>query len=526
MSRPRPGHASSANPSPATPRNRRTPAPTPPRPSARPSGRKPARPARPAAPALYPYQEAGIDFAQAANYRCLIADEPGLGKTAQALGCIARDPDLLPAVVVAPPSTIIQTWCKEVKKWLGDTPVAYIEGKSDHMPAPGWRGVLILSWAILQDMAPLIGRWKPRLMIADEVHFAKEESSQRGAALEGLARRIPHLIFLTGTPMINRPAELHRLLDLVAPGRFGEVSDFEEMAEIDPDNLRERMSRVMIRRLFAAEQPDIPPKTRHFHEITLTGRAAQEYRLAEQEWQKWLDVRLPELVAREYTKRGILPKNASRDLAAIIERRAALAIENEALVKAGRLRQIVGAGKAIHAAKIAADLWTKGRAVVLFAEHGVVVEAIRAALIQHRVRYALIDGSTKQEDRSEIIERFQDAARPPRVLICTRAAYAGVTLHRAAHMVFAERWWTCVEDDQAEGRIYRIGQKRATHVIYVHAKGTIDERMDELVKTKRELIRNLIGVTDAKGPTPAAPPPPAGLQEAQAEDMRGVESQP
>lgn len=467
-------------------------------------GRTPRSAPKPPPPALFPYQEQGVDFAQGTNYRCLIADEPGLGKTAQALGCIARDPDsLLPAVVVAPPSTIIETWCRESKRWLGrDMPVARITGKADNLPPKGWRGVLIVSWAVLHEFTAKIGAWKPRLLIADEVHFAKEADSRRGEALEGLARRLPHLIMLTGTPMINGADELHRLLDLVAPGRFGEVSDFEDMADERPDVLREMIGRVMIRRLFAAEQPDIPPKRRHVHRVQMAGVHRREYDLAEKEWAMWLDARLPELVAREYTKRGILPKSASRDLQAMIEARARRALDNEALVKAGRLRQIVGAAKAPDAAKLAGELWQKGRAVVVFAEHGNVVEAIKAALIQRRIRYAIIDGSTSQEERSEIINGFQNRDRPPRVLICTRAAYAGVTLHRAQHIVFAERWWTSVEDDQAEGRIYRIGQTRQTHCIYLHAEGTIDDRMDELVRDKRTQIRALIGCTDATTTAP------------------------
>lgn len=485
--------ATIARPSPARPQR---PASTPAAPARRRRGERPA-PSPP--PALFAYQQAGIDFAQKTNYRCLIADEPGLGKTAQALGCIARDPDLLPAVVIAPPSTIIPTWCREVKLWLGrDMPVAYLQGRSDHLPPESWRGVLIVSWAILQDFVPKIVKWKPRLLIADEVHFAKEEDSQRGAALESLARRLPHMILLTGTPLINRAGELHRLLDLIAPGRFGEVSDFEDLADENPALLREKISQVMIRRLFAAEQPGIPPKTRHVHPVTLSGRIEREYRLAQQEWERWLDVRLPELVAREYSKRGIPPKSASRDIAAIVEQRARRALDNEALVKAGRLRQIVGEAKAPEAARLAAELLARGRSVVLFAEHGAVVALIRTYLIERRARHVVIDGSTRQEERADIIERFQDERRPARILLCTRAAYAGITLTRAAHMIFAERWWTCVEDDQAEGRIYRLRQTRPTHVIYLHAEDTIDDRMEELVRDKRELIRTLIGVTDAR----------------------------
>ena len=470
-----------------------------------------ARSAHPPPPALFPYQEAGIDFAQGTGYRCLIADEPGLGKTAQALGCIGRDPDaLLPAVVVAPPSTIVETWCRETSKWLRGVKVARLTGKADTLPPPGWRGVLIVSWAILHEFTAKIGAWKPRLLIADEVHFAKDEGSQRGAALEGLARRVPHLILLTGTPLINSAQELHRMLDLVSPGRFGEPSEFEEAVDANPAAMRERIGRVMIRRLFAAEQPDIPLKRRHVEKIPLTGLHEREYRLAEREWSTWLDARLPELVAKEYTKRGVLPKNASRDLQVIIEARARRALDNEALVKAGRLRQIVGAAKAPHAARMAAGLWAKNRAVVVFAEHGQVVEAIQAGLTQRRVRHSTIDGATSQDDRSDIIHRFQDPEVPPRVLVCTRAAYAGVTLHRAHHLIFAERWWTSVEDDQAEGRIYRIGQKRQPHCIYLHAEGTIDDRMDELVQSKRDLIRALIGCTDAdRGAPPQASAPPS-----------------
>lgn len=456
---------------------------------------------KPALPQLFPFQARGVAFAERTGFRCLIGDEPGLGKTRQALECIRRHPDkLLPAVVVCPPSTMRETWAKEAFRVAPNIPVGFIVSNSDDMPKRGWKGILVISWAMVANFSAKINAYKFSLLVADEAHLAKNIDNAAWAdALAAIANRVKHAIFLTGTPMVNRVEELHTLLSMLQPKIIPELEDFEDLADGDPEAFQALLDRVMIRRLFKENMPDIPDKTRHFVDVELPPRLKAIYEKAERDWEQWLNDHLPAIVARELRRKKV----SSRDQAAIVEARIRRSLEHEALTKATRLRQIVGEAKAIPALNVAQALLDKREHVVIFAEHSVVVELIAKEAARRGLRFQVLDGKARShEERARLIRAFQSPHGKPMIFICTRAGYVGVTLTRARYVVFAERWWTSVEDDQAEGRAYRITQTRKTHMIYMHVPGSIDDKMRTLVEDKRELIQGLIGTTDAqKGKT-------------------------
>lgn len=452
---------------------------------------------KPKPPPLFPFQAQGVAFAESTNFRCLIGDEPGLGKTRQALECIRRHPDkLLPAIVVCPPSTMRETWAKEALRVAPDIPVGFIASNSDDMPKRTWKGILIISWAMVANFSAKIRAHHFSLLIADEAHLAKNIDNAAWAdALASITDRVKHAIFLTGTPMVNRTEELHTLLSMLQPKIIPEMEAFEDLADEDPEAFQALLDRVMIRRLFKENMPDIPDKTRHFVEVALPPRLKVVYDKAERDWEQWLNDHLPAIVARQLKRKKV----SNRDREAIVDARIRRALEHEALTKAGRLRQIVGEAKAIPALNVAQGLLNKQEHVVIFAEHSAVVELISKEAERRGLRFQVLDGKARShEERARLIRAFQSPHGRPMIFICSRAGYVGVTLTRARYVVFAERWWTSVEDDQAEGRVYRITQTRPPHMIYMHVPGSIDDKMRTLVEGKRDLIQKLIGATDAQ----------------------------
>jgi hypothetical protein len=150
-----------------------------------------------------PFQLVGIAFAQQADYRALIADAPGLGKTIQGLGCVLTDPEmLLPALFVVP-KNVLFSWKDETAKWLPSVPVHMLETRSAELPEPGWKGIILTTWDVMVPRATALSTWGVRFLLADEAHYAKEPSAQRTKSLKALAAAIPHVVLLTGTP-INR----------------------------------------------------------------------------------------------------------------------------------------------------------------------------------------------------------------------------------------------------------------------------------------------------------------------------------
>ena len=132
-----------------------------------------------------------------------------------------------------------------------------------------------------------------------------------------------------------------------------------------------------------------------------------------------------------------------------------------------------------------------GEPVVCFVEHQGALDRLSRALSKQRIRHEIIDGSTTPKKRQEIVERFQNYEFP--VFIGTRAAKEGITLTAARHLIFLERFFTSADEEQSEDRVRRIGQKLPTTIWFLHAIGTVDERVDQIVKQKRQLVRSAIG---------------------------------
>jgi SNF2 family DNA or RNA helicase len=259
---------------------------------------------------------------------------------------------------------------------------------------------------------------------------------------------------LTGTPLINRQSELDGLRSL-----FGTANP------------------PMIRRFLEDVAPDIPPKTRCEIPIRLRDRDARKYNRVESDFGRWLEKELARRLGE-----GEAEAAAQRALAA------------EALVKIGYLRRTLGAGKVYAAADWIGKMVRLGEPVVVFVEHQDVLKKLRALLQSQRIRNVVIEGSTSRKKRAQAIDDFQ--AGKVAVFIGTKAAKEGITLTRARNLLFVERYWTSAEEEQAEDRIRRIGQKHPTRIWFLRAPNTVDDRVAAIIDLKRTLIRNAIGAAD------------------------------
>lgn len=254
----------------------------------------------------------------------------------------------------------------------------------------------------------------------------------------------------TGTPIINSKEELENLKDF-----FGTVSP------------------PMLRRLLEDVAPEVPKKSRSYVYITLKPEDQEEYEQADADFENWLRAEKAKLHGE-----GMSEYEISRTLAA------------EALAKIGYLRRLIGVAKADAAVEWIERAVRVGEPVVVFCEHQDVLHKIIRGLKKARILHGVIEGSTPAEERQEIIDGFQSYKFP--VFLGTKAAKEGITLTRARHLMFVERFYTSAEEEQAEDRIRRIGQLHATTIWFLHAVGTVDDRVDTIVKSKRQIIRTAI----------------------------------
>lgn len=405
---------------------------------------------------LRPFQAEDVEFLAKNDYNALVANAPGTGKTIEVLACIKRDlKKLTPALIICP-SSVVTNWCREARKWVGRISIHSI--KDQKTPIPKKRAhVMVVPWSMVADRELDLAHYGFKMLVADEAHFAKNPEAQRSQALMTISKRVNHRLLLTGTPIVNTSLELDA------------INSYFQSSEPPP----------MIRRLLEDVAPDIPPKTRSRLTIRLRRKDRHRYNKLNDDFTEWIEEEL-----RKRMEAGEAQAAAARALAA------------EALVKVGYLRRVLGQSKVYAAADWASRAVRLGEAVVLFAEHQEVIRRLQILLRKQRIKFVTIDGNATRKARQKAIDRFQQGRVA--VFIGSKAAKEGITLTRARHLMFVERYFTAADEEQAEDRIRRIGQKSKTTIWQLHAEDTIDDRLSDIVETKRQIVRQAIGSADIR----------------------------
>lgn len=405
-------------------------------------------------PQLKPFQREDVDYIKSHGLRVLVASAPGTGKTCVAIRSVAETyKTSLPAVVVCPAS-VTRHWGREIHRWAPGISALIVNDSSSPIPRLAKPTILIISWTLLDVRWDDLIRAKVKTVIADEAHYAKNPSSLRAQALHHLSRHTKGLLLLTGTPIINTQHEMGVLTTLLR-------------SENPP----------MVRRLLEDVAPEVPRKERSYLYTDLPFSFAKQYNKAENDFEDWLRKEKEKLVGE-----GMAEAEIERILAA------------EALAKVGYLRRLAGVAK-VHAASLwIAKAVRLGEPVVVFCEHQAVLRALEKRLRKQRIRHTIVEGKTSSKKRQEAVDAFQRHDYP--VFVGTKAAKEGITLTAARHLLFVERFFTSSEEEQAEDRIRRIGQTHATTIWFLHGVGTIDDRLDTIVRGKRRIVRTAIGAKD------------------------------
>jgi SWI/SNF-related matrix-associated actin-dependent regulator 1 of chromatin subfamily A len=424
---------------------------------------------------LRPYQQAGVALLLAGRMRFVLGDEMGLGKTCQSL--VSIDISDADRVLVVCPKVVARNWIVEAETWAPSFEAevassgAKIQKWCERERTSGGRKMLVVTWGLLEGSLEDLAGFPWSSVVADEEHQAKEISTGRTRALLAISYGARHRIGVTGTPMLNRPAELFPLLHFVDPIAFPRFIPF-------------------------GERYGGPRDTR-----IGGGRTKREYRGASHELELNRIVR-PFLIRR--TKIDVLhdlpPRiekivhvDCDKGLAARCDAiRIAIRIadnDGQALGELVKLRQEVGLAKVGAAVEMLVELVAADERVIVFVSHHPVREAIEAALDAHGIGHAKIIGETSGKQRQTVKESFQRGEIP--VLIGSEAMRDGVTLTRAAVSLHPERWYTPAGEDQAMSRIHRFGQTRETLHVFFHLDGSLDDWFVELLETKGDRIRKL-----------------------------------
>lgn len=426
---------------------------------------------------LYPYQVAAVDFLNSVDGRAIVGDDVGLGKTIESLAWAWTNKVRRTIAVV--PANVVYKWEEDVKKWTGWTPQVLDTSKElPDLNSP----FHIMSYDIMRRQIAELADIQYGLLILDEFHYIKNNRAQRTRAAKLLAKGIPHILGLSGTPMLNRPIELFNILHILDKeawpnwfrfgnryaggvthkGRFVSSSNEEELAE--------RLKTIMIRRLKEEVLDELPDLTR---------------------------VQLPvEVDLTEYSK---VAHNV---------REAILTMNPESkgywinvLDRLNMLRRAIGRAKMKPAFEWSDDFLRSGRKeskLVIFAHHKDVVNYLKKKLARYGC--TTIVGDTPQKERQKRANAFQSEPAP-RVIIISSAGREGIDLYGkngldCSNILIAELPWRPADITQAEGRLHRVGQKNAVTSWILQARGTVDTFIANRLEVKDERIKKTVGGSD------------------------------
>ena len=435
--------------------------------------------------ALYPFQRAGVAYiVDHAGGRGIVGDEMGLGKTRQGLS-ILETANAYPAVIVCP-AHLKGNWLREIKSLLPDRTVSVAKGAS---PYETGTEITIINYDILSEWVAAesddgdTDLLRPQGLLLDESHYVKNDKAQRTHAAKRLAARVPAsgvVTCLTGTPVLNRPAEIISQLEIVnGLQHFGRKVDFlrSYCEAYDEDgrktytgarNLSElnRILRqnVYVRREKADVLTELPPKTRQTDYVDLSDKDMREYQKAK-----------ADIIAYLQELKG----DAAADRAS----------QAKKLVRLNMLRQLVGKAKINQSVDWVDEFVSStGRKLVVFAVHREVQEQLAALIAERGYSVDRIKGGMTQEQVGAVVDNFQKGET--QVLVASlKAGGTGHTLTAAQDVMFVEQGWTPGEHDQAEDRIHRIGQTgESTTAHYLLAPDTVDDILFNLIEGKRAIV--------------------------------------
>ena len=443
--------------------------------------------------------QAQLVAAAAAGHRSfLLADEPGLGKTAQAL-LAAQAAGAYPLLVVVP-NVVKTNWAREVGLWTPRRSATVIHG--DGETADGFADIVVVNYEVLDRHVGWMSEHGFRGMIVDEAHFIKNKSSQRSQNVLGIAEQIrsrtvrPLMMALTGTPLINDIEDFRAIWQFLGwvddKKPLGELMVKLEDIGLTPADLgfypaarRAVVEMGIVRRRKVDVAADIPARRVAVLPVELDDEAGRSIRDAERVLARRMVKRYE--IALETRTSGRVVEGIDHDLVrqvAVWEREDDDSSTGENVFT--MMRQI-GQAKAGLAADYAAQLSRNVGKVVFFAKHIDVMDTAEDTFARRGIRYSSIRGDQTPKAREKAIDDFVNDPEVEVIVCSLTAAGVGLNLQVASNLVLAELSWTDAEQTQAIDRVHRIGQEMPVTAWRIIAAHTIDSRIAELIDSKAGL---------------------------------------
>ncbi|MCX4822328.1 DEAD/DEAH box helicase [Streptomyces sp. NBC_01142] len=418
-----------------------------------------------------------------------LADDMGLGKTVTVIALHLHRARTAPTLVVCPAS-LLGNWQREITRFAPGVPVRRFHGADRTLPELDG-GFVLTTYGTMRTSADRLAAHTWGMVVADEAQHVKNPFSATAKALRTIPT--PARVALTGTPVENNLSELWALLDWTTPGLLGPLKAFRSrharlVENGEDDDAVERLSRLVRPFLLRRKKsdpgivPELPPKTESDHPVALTREQASLYEAVVRETMAAIEG------AEGIARRGLVMKLLTA-LKQICNHPAQYLKEDTARL-AGR------SGKLALLDELLETILSEDGSVLIFTQYVSMARLLSAHLASRAVPSQLLHGGTPVAERERMVDRFQSGETPVFIL-SLKAAGTGLNLTRAGHVVHFDRWWNPAVEEQATDRAYRIGQTQPVQVHRLIAEGTVEDRIAEMLASKRALAEAVLGSGEA-----------------------------
>ncbi len=454
---------------------------------------------------LRPYQADGVRwlwFATRLGLGCCLADDMGLGKTIQVIALLLQlkhgeknkksKPN--PTLLIVPTS-LLGNWQREVERFAPDLRMfvahrsvndASLLKRVAENPSEELADVdLVATTYGLARREKWLAEMKWRLLILDEAQAIKNANAAQTKSIKKISS--DGRIVLSGTPVENHLGDLWSLFDFCSPGLLGTAKQFQKFVKADDaKTLSNRLSSIrglvrpyVLRRMKTDPNvvPDLPEKTEMRVDCGLTSTQATLYRSVIDDLEKSIDV------ATGIQRRGMV-------LGALMQLKQIC--NHPALFLKQSPLEAASSGKYVELQSICETLAEKQEKVLVFTQFQSMCDPLAQFLAGVFGRGGLVlTGRTTAAKRGKLVQEFQQESGPPYFVISVKAGGTGLNLTEASHVVHFDRWWNPAVEDQATDRAFRIGQKRNVIVHKFVCRGTLEEKISDMIHAKKEISREL-----------------------------------